>query len=74
MYQKGGINMPRVQISISEEMKSYFEELSKETGASQSSLMCIAIKEYIEQKKMMKQIPLMLEQMKFLEGMKDLKK
>ena len=73
MYQKGGFKMPRVQISISDEMKSYFEELSKVTGASQSSLMCIAIKEYIDQKKMMKQIPLMLEQMKLMDGMKSLK-
>lgn len=63
--------MPRVQINISDEMKTYFEELSKETGASQSSLMCIAIKEYIDQKKIINAINPMLEQMKMLEMFKE---
>lgn len=62
--------MPRVNISISDELKTYFEELSKETGASQSSLMAIAIKEYVEQKKVLSQLPLMLEQMKLFGGLK----
>lgn len=66
--------MPRVNINISDELKVYFEDLSKETGASQSALMAIAIKEYVEQKKLMSQIPLMLEQMKFLQGVKELQK
>lgn len=66
--------MPRVNISISDELKAYFEDLSKETGASQSALMAIAIKEYVEQKRMMSQLPLMFEQIKVLEGMKNFKK
>lgn len=64
--------MPRVNVSISDELKTYFEDLSKETGASQSALMAIAIKEYVEQKKMLSQLPLMLEQMKLLEGLKSI--
>lgn len=64
--------MPRVNVSISDELKTYFEDLSKETGASQSALMAISIKEYVEQKKMLSQLPLMLEQMKLLEGLKSI--
>lgn len=66
--------MPRVQINISDEMKTYFEELSKETGASQSSLMCIAIKEYIDQKKMINSIEPMLKKMELLESLKEISK
>lgn len=66
--------MPRVNVNISDELKAYFEDLSKETGASQSALMAIAIKEYVEQKRMMSQIPLMLEQLKIVEGMKSINK
>ena len=54
--------MPRVNITISEELKDYFESLSKETGASQSALMAIALKDYIEQKKALSGLSLLLDQ------------
>lgn len=40
----------RVNIRISEKIKSYFEKLSEDTGVSQSSLMAIALNEYINKK------------------------
>ena len=46
----------RVNIRISSETKNFFEELSKEVGAPQSSLMAMALKEYIDQKKNNKNI------------------
>lgn len=60
--------MPRVNITISDELKNYFEELSKETGASQSSLMALALKEYYEQKKIIKELPTILSKISFLEN------
>ena len=47
----------RVNIKISKDIKTFFEELSKEVGVSQSALMAIALKEYIDQKKAKKEIP-----------------
>ena len=47
----------RVNINISKDIKTFFEELSKEVGVSQSALMAIALKEYIDQKKAIKEIP-----------------
>lgn len=43
----------RVNVRISEKLKSYFENKSKETGVSQSSLMALALEEYIDQKIML---------------------
>lgn len=43
----------RVNVRISEKLKSYFENKSKETGVSQSSLMALALEEYIDQKVML---------------------
>lgn len=63
--------MPRVNINISEEMKKYFEEKSKETGIAQSALMVMAISEYLDQKKMLSSLEPMLEQLKLLEKIKD---
>ncbi len=63
--------MPRVNINISEEMKKYFEEKSKETGIAQSALMVMAISEYLDQKKMLNSLEPILEQLKLLEKMKD---
>lgn len=63
--------MPRVNINISEEMKKYFEEKSKETGISQSALMVMAISEYLDQKKMLNSLEPILKQLKLLERMKD---
>lgn len=43
-------NTYRVNVRISEKLKRYFESKSKETGVSQSSLMALALEEYIDQK------------------------
>lgn len=61
--------MPRVNVNISDELKEYFESLSKETGASQSALMAIALRDYVEQKKAINQLPSMFEQLKVMEAM-----
>lgn len=42
----------RVNIRLSEKIKKYFELKSKETGVAQSSLMALALEEYIDQKNM----------------------
>lgn len=60
--------MPRVNINISDEMKKYFEQKSKETGVSQSALMVMAISEYLDQKKAVNTFSLMLEQAKTKEN------
>ena len=46
-------NTVRVNIRVSEKIKSYFEAKSKETGVSQSALMSLALDEYIDQKVML---------------------
>jgi len=43
----------RVNVRVSEKLKRYFENKSKETGVSQSSLMALALEEYIDQKIML---------------------
>ena len=43
----------RVNIRVSEKIKSYFEAKSRDTGVSQSSLMALALDEYIDQKIML---------------------
>lgn len=43
----------RVNVRVSEKLKSYFENKSKETGVSQSSLMALALEEYVDQKVML---------------------
>ena len=43
----------RVNVRVSEKLKSYSENKSKETGVSQSSLMTLALEEYIDQKVML---------------------
>lgn len=40
----------RVNIRISKKVKNYFEKLSKETAVAQSSLMAMALSEYVDQK------------------------
>ena len=42
----------RVNIKVSRKIKSYFENKSAETGVAQSSLMALALEEYIDQKDM----------------------
>lgn len=46
-------NIYRVNIRVSKKIKSYFESKSDETGVSQSSLMALALEEYIDQKIML---------------------
>lgn len=60
--------MPRVNINISDEMKQYFEQKSKETGVSQSALMVTAIYEYLDQKKAINTLNLLADKMQTLEN------
>lgn len=46
-------NTVRVNIRVSEKIKSYFEAKSRETGVAQSALMALALDEYIDQKIML---------------------
>lgn len=57
----------RVNITISDELKKYFEEWSEKTGVSQSALMSLAMSEYVDQKKAISAFVPMVEQMKKLE-------
>lgn len=57
----------RVNITISDELKKYFEEWSEKTGIPQSSLMALAMSEYVDQKKAITAFAPMIEQMKKLE-------
>lgn len=43
----------RVNIRVSQKIKSYFECKSNDTGVSQSALMALALDEYIDQKIML---------------------
>ena len=43
----------RINVRLSHKVKSYFEAKSAETGVSQSSLMALALEEYIDQKVML---------------------
>lgn len=60
--------MPRVNINISDEMKLYFEQKSKETGVSQSALMVMAIYEYLDQKKAINTLNLLADKMQTMEN------
>lgn len=60
--------MPRVNINISDEMKQYFEHKSRETGASQSALMVMAIYEYLDQKKAINTLNLLADKMQTIEN------
>lgn len=42
--------MPRISITINDEMKKYFEELSKKTGVSQSALIVLELSKSLENK------------------------
>lgn len=46
-------NLVRINIRVSEKIKSYFESKSKETGVAQSALIALALEEYIDQKIML---------------------
>ena len=43
-------NLIRVGLRVSKKIKDYFEKKSYETGVPQSSLMALALEEYIDQK------------------------
>jgi len=45
---RGGFIMPRIPITITEEMKRYFEEQSKKTGISQSALIVMMLSKEFE--------------------------
>ena len=57
----------RVNIRISSETKRFFEELSKEVGAPQSALMAIALKDYIDQKRTLKEFPEIIKKLEEME-------
>lgn len=70
---EGGFKMSaRVNITISDELKKYFEEWSEKTGIPQSSLMALAMSEYVDQKKAINAFIPMAEQMKKLEEQKNI--
>ena len=43
----------RLNIRVSKKIDNYFVEKSEETGVAKSSLMALALEEYIDQKKML---------------------
>jgi len=57
----------RVNIRISSETKKFFEELSKEVGAPQSALMAMALKDYIDQKRTLKELPGIIKKLEEME-------
>jgi len=44
--------LKRMNVRVSKKVREYFEKRSKETGAPQSTLMVLALEEYIDQKTM----------------------
>ena len=42
--------MPRITITLTEEMKEYFERKSKETGVSQSALIVLELNKSLKNK------------------------
>lgn len=63
----------RVNITVSEKIKKYFEEQSQETGIPQSSLMCMALAEYIDNKKIMKEMCNMQSYLQKIENLSKIK-
>lgn len=53
----------KVNIRISREIKKFYEDFSKEVGAPQSALMALALKEYMDQKNAMRDLPLLLNRL-----------
>ena len=54
MAMKANLNVIRTNIRISKKIRKYFEEKSEETGVPQSSLMALALEEYIDQKEVIR--------------------
>lgn len=57
----------RVNVTISDDLKKYFEEWSEKTGIPQSSLMALAISEYVDQKKALNAIAPIMDKMNLLD-------
>lgn len=58
----------RVNITISDELKKYYEAWSEKTGISQSALMSLSMYEYVDQKKALNSLGPIMEQIKLLEA------
>ena len=54
MAMKANLNVVRMNIRISKKIRKYFEEKSEETGVPQSSLMALALEEYVDQKEVIR--------------------
>ncbi|WP_061308230.1 ribbon-helix-helix domain-containing protein [Clostridium botulinum] len=61
----------RVNITISDDLKKYFEDWSRKTGITQSSLMALAISEYVDQKKAINAFVPMMEQLSKMDSQQD---
>lgn len=62
----------RVNITISDKTKKYFEDWSKETGIPQSSLMSLAMSEYITQREAMDNLAPLLKQIDQVGGLAEI--
>ena len=59
--------MRRMNIRVDDVLYNYFRNRSKETGVSMSSLIFLALEQYVEQKEAMKQIPAMVNKINDME-------
>ena len=59
--------MRRMNIRVDDVMYNYFRNRSEETGVSMSSLIFLALEQYVEQKEAMKQIPAMVNKINDME-------
>ena len=53
----------RVNITISDELKKYYEDWSEKTGVSQSALMSLSMSEYVDQKKAISALAPLMEKL-----------
>lgn len=58
----------KVNIRISKEIKKFYEDFSKEVGAPQSALMALALREYMDQKSAIRDLPILLDKMNQIEN------
>lgn len=58
----------KVNIRISREVKKFYEDFSKEVGAPQSALMALALKEYMDQKTALRDLPVLLNKVSEFEN------
>jgi len=59
--------MRRMNIRVDDVLYNYFRNRSEETGVSMSSLIFLALEQYVEQKEAMKQIPAMVNKINDME-------